>query len=76
MEPIKQTVENNLDSFAFRNYRMGEVKLRAVGSCVNVICCVRIVSPAESTDIKHCLCRENKNWQFSLTLSRKIQNLV
>ncbi|KAF0047045.1 hypothetical protein F2P81_000678 [Scophthalmus maximus] len=30
MEPIKQTVENNLDSFAFRNHRMGEVKLRAV----------------------------------------------
>ncbi|CAB1456707.1 unnamed protein product [Pleuronectes platessa] len=27
MEPIKQTVENNLDSFAFRNYRMGEVEL-------------------------------------------------
>lgn len=25
MEPIKQTVENNLDSFAFQNYRMGEL---------------------------------------------------
>lgn len=25
MEPIKQSVENNLDSFAFQNYHMGEL---------------------------------------------------